>query len=55
MISFSRLHELRCRALRMTNYRKVRAELEGLTESDLADIGMRRYQLGTVARQKAFR
>jgi uncharacterized protein YjiS (DUF1127 family) len=41
------------RALRLNHYRKVRAELETLSEQDLADIGLRRYQLGTVARQKA--
>ena len=54
MNPISRLSRLHRRALRMTHYRKVRAELERLTESDLADIGLRRYQLATVARHMAF-
>jgi uncharacterized protein YjiS (DUF1127 family) len=32
---------------------KVRAELEQLSEADLADMGLKRYQLGHVARRKA--
>jgi uncharacterized protein YjiS (DUF1127 family) len=34
-------------------YRQVRQDLERLTEQDLADIGLKRYQLGHVARVKA--
>jgi uncharacterized protein YjiS (DUF1127 family) len=34
-------------------YRQVRKDLEGLSERDLADIGLKRYQLGHVARVKA--
>jgi uncharacterized protein YjiS (DUF1127 family) len=34
-------------------YRQVRKDLERLTERDLADIGLKRYQLGHVARVKA--
>lgn len=43
----------RCR--RMQVYRKVRLELESLSDADLADIGLRRYQLGHVARVKVLR
>jgi uncharacterized protein YjiS (DUF1127 family) len=38
---------------RLKAYRRVRQDLEGLTEQDLADIGLKRYQLGHVARVKA--
>jgi uncharacterized protein YjiS (DUF1127 family) len=51
---FARFHALQDRALRMNHYRKVRAELETLSEHDLADIGLKRYQLGSIARQRAF-
>ena len=34
-------------------YLKVRSELHQLTEGDLADIGIKRYQLGHAARVKA--
>ena len=36
-------------------YRKVRAEAEALSDEDLADMGLKRYQLGHVARVRAFR
>lgn len=38
---------------KLRHYSQVRKELEGLTEKDLADIGLKRYQLGHVARVKA--
>ena len=41
------------RRRRMRAYRRIRTELEAMTAADLADIGLRRYQLGHVARVKA--
>ncbi len=41
------------RKLRFKRYLSVRAELEQLSESDLLDIGIKRYQLGHAARRKA--
>jgi len=41
------------RKLRMRNYRAVRAQLESLSNADLADMGLKRYQLGHAARVKA--
>lgn len=43
------------RKLRLANYRKTRSSLEQLSNQDLADMGIRRYQLGHVARVKALR
>lgn len=43
------------RRYRLNNYRRVRAELEGLSDADLADAGIKRYQLGTIARHRALR
>jgi uncharacterized protein YjiS (DUF1127 family) len=53
MRPFARLHEQQRRALRMNHYRKVRTELEGLSEADLADMGLKRFQLGSIARRTA--
>jgi len=38
---------------RLNHYRKVRAELETMSEADLADAGIKRYQLATIARRCA--
>jgi uncharacterized protein YjiS (DUF1127 family) len=38
---------------RLKHYVQVRRDLENLTEQDLADIGLKRYQLGHAARVKA--
>jgi uncharacterized protein YjiS (DUF1127 family) len=43
------------RKLRFKRYLSVRAELELLSDADLRDIGIKRYQLGPAARRKAFR
>jgi uncharacterized protein YjiS (DUF1127 family) len=45
--------ELLQRRAKLKAYRQTRKELDGLTEQDLADIGLKRYQLGHVARVKA--
>lgn len=42
------------RKLRLRRYRDTRAALETMTEADLADIGVKRFQLGAIARRKAF-
>ena len=55
MISVSGLAALMRRSRRMEAYRKVRAEVESLTDADLADMGLMRYQLGHVARAKVLR
>ena len=38
---------------RLKGYRKTRSTLEQLSNQDLADMGLKRYQLGHVARVKA--
>ncbi len=55
MISFSGLAQLLLRSRRMKAYRQARAEIEALSEADLADMGLKRYQLGHVARSKSLR
>lgn len=55
MMQLAGLAALLRRSRRMKAYRKTRAEVESLTEADLADIGLKRYQLGHVARAKALR
>ena len=49
---FGRLLERRSR---MQGYQAQRREIESLSDSDLADIGVKRYQLGHMARVKAFK
>jgi uncharacterized protein YjiS (DUF1127 family) len=44
---------LRCK--RLARYHKIRAELEKFSDADLADIGIKRYQLATIARRRALR
>ena len=55
MIGFSGLAQLLLRSRRMKAYRQARAEIEALSEADLADMGLKRYQLGHVARSKSLR
>ena len=55
MTRFSGFAALLSRSRRMQAYRKARHEAEAMSDADLADIGMKRYQLGHVARVKAFR
>ena len=43
------------RSRKLKAYRKVRAEAEELSDADLADMGLKRYQLGHVARVRALR
>lgn len=43
------------RSRKLKAYRRARAEAEALSDEDLADIGLKRYQLGHVARVRAFR
>ena len=47
------LAQLLSRSRRMTAYRKTRAAVEALPEADLADMGIKRAQLGTLARKLA--
>ena len=43
------------RSRKLKAYRRARAEAEALSDADLADIGLKRYQLGHVARVRTFR
>lgn len=52
--SFTEFGRLLERRARLKGYRAIRSELESLSEQDLADAGLKRYQLGPVARAKAF-
>jgi uncharacterized protein YjiS (DUF1127 family) len=55
MSSLLQLAVLLDRGRRMRAYKETRANLEALTEADLADAGIKRYQLGAAARAKALR
>lgn len=50
----SLLHRLG-RSRKLKAYRRARAEAEALSDADLADMGLKRYQLGHVARVRAFK
>jgi uncharacterized protein YjiS (DUF1127 family) len=43
------------RRKRLAAYHAKRAHLEALSEADLADIGIKRYQLGAIARAMTLR
>ncbi len=43
------------RSRKLKAYRRARAEAEALSDAELADMGLKRYQLGHVARVRAFR
>jgi uncharacterized protein YjiS (DUF1127 family) len=43
------------RSRRLKAYRQIRAAAEALSDAELADMGLKRYQLGHVARVRAFR
>jgi uncharacterized protein YjiS (DUF1127 family) len=43
------------RSRKLKAYRRARAETEALSDAELADMGLKRYQLGHVARVRAFR
>jgi uncharacterized protein YjiS (DUF1127 family) len=55
MGSFSFIGRFLERRTRYKGYEAIRSELDHLSEADLADIGAKRYQLGHVARVKAFK
>ncbi len=55
MGSFTFVGRLIERRARLKGYQAIQGELAGLSEADLADIGAKRYQLGHVARVKAFK
>ena len=54
-MSFLQLGHIISRSRKMKAYRRARAEAEALSDADLADMGLKRYQLGHVARAKALR
>jgi uncharacterized protein YjiS (DUF1127 family) len=43
------------RSRKLKAYHRARAEAEALSDADLADMGLKRYQLGHVARVRAFK
>ena len=47
--------KLASRRRRLNRYRLVRAELERMSDADLADAGIKRYQLGAIARLRALK
>ena len=55
MASFTLFGRLLERRSRMQGYQAQRREIESLSDGDLADIGVKRYQLGHVARVMSFR
>jgi uncharacterized protein YjiS (DUF1127 family) len=52
MTSFSGLAALFARMRRMRQYQSIRREVEAIPDADLADMGLKRYQLGHVARAR---
>lgn len=50
--SFGRFLERRSR---LRGYEAMRSEIQAISDEDLADIGIKRYQLGHVARVKALK
>lgn len=54
MMGLSGLSRAMERRRKLSLYRTVRASLESLSEADLADMGLKRYQLGAAARRQAF-
>lgn len=55
MNSFLELGRLLSRGRRMKAYRQARREAPDFSDADLADMGLKRYQLGHLARAKATR
>lgn len=49
------LFERLARSRKLKAYRRMRAQAEALTDADLADMGLKRYQLGHVARVQALK
>lgn len=49
------LFERLARGRKLKAYRRMRATAEALTDADLADMGLKRYQLGHVARVQALK
>mgnify|MGYP000873095653 CR=1 FL=1 len=55
MSSLTFIGRLLERRARMAQYRSTQNALDMFTEADLADMGMKRYQLGAAARAKALK
>jgi uncharacterized protein YjiS (DUF1127 family) len=55
MLSLSEFGRFLDRRARLKSYQALRAELENFSNADLADMGAKRYQLGTAARAKALK
>ena len=49
------LFERLARSRKLKAYRQIRAEAEALSDAELADMGLKRYQLGHVARVRALK
>ena len=50
---FQELGRLLSRSCRMNAYRQARREAAAFSDADLADMGLKRYQLGQADRAKA--
>jgi uncharacterized protein YjiS (DUF1127 family) len=55
MLSFTDFGRYLERRTRLKGYEAQRRVIESLSNADLADMGMKRYQLGHVARVKSFK
>jgi uncharacterized protein YjiS (DUF1127 family) len=55
MSSFTVFGRLLERRSRMKGYQAQRREIESLSDGDLADMGVKRYQLGHMARVQTFK
>ena len=55
MSSFTLFGRLLERRSRMKGYEAQRREMEQISDSDLADMGVKRYQLGHMARVRSFK
>lgn len=55
MFSLTRFGRYLERRSRMKGYEATRSELEQIPDADLADMGVKRYQLGHAARVRSLR
>lgn len=55
MASFTTFGRMLERRARLKGYQAHRRAIENLSDNDLADMGIKRYQLGSIARVGAFK
>ena len=54
-MTFHQIGHMMRRSRRLRAYRQARSEAEAMPDADLADMGVKRWQLGHVARVKALK